>query len=211
MADVLNVSLREGLGKRQCRRLRQHGQIPAVLYGHGLENVNLALTAAEIDAAVRRSVKLVDVRGAVSDSALIKHVQWNTFGTAVLHVDLTRVSAEEAVDVTVAVVLGGEAPGAKQGGMVEHFLHEVEIRCPAKSLPDRFLVRINELDLGNSILARDIKLPEGAELLSDPDAVVATCQAPLAAEEVEELEAPSESVEPELIRRKEEESEESEG
>lgn len=209
MADVLNVAIRERLGKRQCRRLRQEGRIPAVLYGHGLENVNLMLPAAEIESVVRRSAKLVDVRGDVTDSALIKHVQWNTYGTEVLHVDLTRVSAEEAVEVTVAVALVGEAPGAKQGGMVEHFLHEVEIRCPAKSLPDRFLVRINELHLGESILARDIKLPEGAELLSDPDAVVATCQAQVAVEEVEE--AAAEGVEPELIRRKEEEEGESEG
>ena len=95
--------------------------------------------------------------------------------------------------------------------MVEHFLHEVEIRCPAKSLPDRFLVRINELNLGESILARDIRLPDGAELLSDPDAVVAICQSPMAVEEVEEMAAPAEGAEPELIRRKEEETEESEG
>jgi large subunit ribosomal protein L25 len=206
MADVLNVTIRKGLGKRDSRRLRDQGRTPAVLYGHGLENVNLSVCSQELAATVRHGAKLVDVRGDVSDSALIKDVQWNTFGTEVLHVDLTRVSAEEAVEVTVAVTLVGEAPGAKQGGIVEHFLHEVEIRCPAGKLPDRFAVRINELNLGQAILAKDLVLPAGAELLSDPDAVVATCQAPLAVEE--EAVVPSEGAEPELIRRKEEEEDE---
>jgi large subunit ribosomal protein L25 len=205
MADVLNVSIRKGLGKRESRRLRDEGRTPAVLYGHGLENVNLSVCSHELAATVRHGAKLVEVRGDVSDSALIKDVQWNTFGTAVLHVDLTRVSAEEAVDVTVAVSLVGEAPGVKQGGIVEHFLHEIEIRCPAGKLPDRFAVRVNELNLGETILAKDIVLPEGAELLSDPDAVVATCQTPQA--EIEEVAGASEGAEPELIRRKEEEEE----
>ncbi len=205
MADVLNVSIRKGLGKRDSRRLRDEGRTPAVLYGHGLENVNLSVCSHELAATVRHGAKLVEVRGDVADSALIKEVQWNTFGTRVLHVDLTRVSAEEAVDVTVAVTLTGEAPGVKQGGIVEHFLHEIEIRCPAGKLPDRFAVRVNELKLGEAILAKDIVLPEGAELLSDPDAVVATCQTPQA-EIDEETEAAS-GTEPELIRRKEDEEE----
>ena len=98
MADVLNVSLRKGLGKRESRRLRDQGRTPAVLYGHGLENMNLSVSSQELAATVRHGAKLVDVRGDVTDSALIKDVQWNTFGTEVLHVDLTRVSAEEAVE-----------------------------------------------------------------------------------------------------------------
>jgi large subunit ribosomal protein L25 len=209
MAEVLNVALRSGLGKRAMRRLREQGRTPAVLYGHGLDNVNLSICSRELGAVVRHGAKLVDVRGDVTDSALVKSVQWNTFGTEVLHVDLTRVSAEEAVDVTVAVTLVGEAPGVKAGGIIEHFLHEVEIRCPAGALPDRFAVRINELQVGGTILAKDIKLPAGAELLSDPDAVVCHCEMPLAMEE-EPVPAAEGAAEPELIRRKEEE-EESEG
>jgi len=206
MADVLHVAIRDRLGKRECLRLRKTGRIPAVLYGHGLENMNLSVASTEIEAAVRHGAKLVDVRGDVSDSALIKEVQWNAFGTELLHVDLTRVSAEESVDVTVAVVLVGEAPGVKEGGVVEHYLHEVEIRCPAGVLPDRFEVKINELHLGQSILASQLQLPAGAELLSSPEAVVAHCSALVPVEE-EAVAEPTEGIEPELIRRKEEEEE----
>jgi large subunit ribosomal protein L25 len=208
MPDVLKVTLRDGLGTRACRRLRQQGFIPAVLYGHGRENLNLAVSAVEVETAVRQGAQLVEMQGDVSDSALIREVQWNAFGTELLHVDLTRVSAEELVEVTVQTVLVGEAPGSKEGGIVEHHLHAVEIRCPAASIPERFAVRINDLQLGQSITAGDLELPSGAELLSESEAVIAICQAPAVVEEEEEAEAaPSEGVEPEVIGRKEEEEE----
>jgi large subunit ribosomal protein L25 len=77
----------------------------------------------------------------------------------VLHIDLTRVSATEKVRVTIPVELRGEAPGSRQGGMIEHLVHEVEIECPAASLPERIEVNINSLQVGDSIKLGDLKLP----------------------------------------------------
>ena len=208
MANLLHASVRSSLGKRDTRRLRKDGQIPAVLYGHGLENLNLAVSAHEIEAAIRHGAKLVDLQGDVADSALIKEVQWDTLGTKVLHVDFARVSAEEAVDVMVGIELVGDAPGTKEGGLIKQPTHELHIRCPAGAIPDKFEVRINALGLGQAIAAREIELPAGATLLSDPDAVVASCEEPKVL--VEEEVAVAVEGEPEVIGRKPEEEEESE-
>ena len=147
MSDVLHATTRTGLGTRESRRLRSQGQVPVVLYGHGEESLNLAIPHGEVEAMIRHGSKLVNIEGAVTESAFVKEVQWDAFGVEVLHMDLTRVSAEEAVDVVIAVSLVGEAPGAKQGGRVDHVTHEVEIRCPAgremvlRQGPDDFLSR----------------------------------------------------------------------
>lgn len=208
MANLLRASVRKSLGKRDTRRLRKDGLIPAVLYGHGLQNINLSVSAHELEAAIRHGTKLVDLQGDVSESALIKEIQWDAFGTRVLHVDFARVSAEEAVDVIVGVELVGDAPGTKEGGIIKQATHELQIRCPAGAIPDKFEVKINALRLGGAILAREIELPAGATLLSDPEALIASCEQPRAVVE-EEVGVPAEG-EPEVIGRKPEEEEESE-
>jgi large subunit ribosomal protein L25 len=210
MADTLNVAVREQLGTNNTRRLRLTGQIPAILYGHGEENVNLSIPATEINGAIQHGSKIVDIRGAVSDSALISDVQWDAFGTSVLHIDLTRVSADERVHVTVIVELRGEAPGTREGGVVEHVTHEIELECAANALPEKLVVSLNDLHLGQSITASDIELPEGAVLLSEAGAVIVHVVQP--ADEAEAADVPgADGAEPEVIGgRKEEEDAESE-
>ena len=145
MAEVLNVAVREECGTRAVRRIRNAGHIPAVLYGHGQPNVNLSIPAKDVTTAIRHGSKLVDLQGGVNESALIRVVQWDAFGVDVLHLDLTRVSAGETVQVSVAVELRGEAPGARAGGLVEHLIHELEIECPVTAIPDKFELSVNDL------------------------------------------------------------------
>ncbi|MCA9123288.1 MAG: 50S ribosomal protein L25 [Planctomycetaceae bacterium] len=198
MADTLNVSVREQLGTNHTRRLRRSGHVPAILYGHGEKNVNLSIAASEVSSAIRHGAKVVDIRGAVSDSALIRDVQWDALGSTVIHVDLTRVSADEKVEVTVQVELRGEAPGAREGGVVEHVTHEVEIECAVNALPDKLVVSINDLHLNQSITAAQLELPGGAVLLSDAEAVIVHVVEPV--EQSDEAEVPgAEGAEPEVI------------
>lgn len=207
MSDTLNVAVREQLGTNHTRRLRKAGHIPAILYGHGEKNVNLAIAATEVNSAIRHGTKVVDIRGAVTDSALIRDVQWDALGSVVLHLDLTRVSADEKVEVTVQVELRGEAPGLREGGVVEHVTHEVEIECAVNALPDKLVVNVNDLHLGQSIIASQLVLPQGATLLSDADAVIVHVIEPV--EQLEEPEVPgAEGAEPEVIGGQKEEEEE---
>ena len=206
MTEQLQIEKRTTRGKRQAKRQRAAGRVPAVLYGHGEEVVGLSVEAAALGAAIRHGARLVELSGALKESALVRAVQWDTFGTEVLHVDFTRVSADERIEVSIAVDLKGIAPGTKQGGVVQHLVHEVVIECPAGVIPDKLHLSINHLELGQSLLTSAIELPAGAKLISADDAVVVQCELPV---EVEETEAGAgTTAEPELIGRKPAEGEE---
>jgi large subunit ribosomal protein L25 len=207
MPEALNVELRETRGKREARRMRREGKVPAVLYGHGQDNLSLTVSEEQLAAAIRHGTRLVDLKGAANETALIRELQWDTFGTNVLHLDFARVSADERIEVEVAVELRGEAPGVKDGGVIEHLLHQLRVECPAIAIPDKLRVSINSLALKGQILVKDVKLPDGATVLDDPEEIVVQCVEP-AAESDEET--GGEAAEPELIGRKREDEEEGE-
>ncbi len=207
MAEALNVKKRETRGKRNAKRMRFAGTIPAVLYGHGEESKSLVVIADEMASVVRHGGRVVELKGDVNEKAFIRALQWDVYGTHVLHVDFTRVSEHERVEVKVSVELRGQAPGVKEGGAVEHVLHEIEIDCEALSIPEKIEVNINELNIGDSITAGELKLPAGMKLVSDPDDVIVQC----VVHRDEEEEAGEGGVaEPEVIGRKAEDEEESE-
>lgn len=207
MADELQVEPRNSHGKRHSRRLRRAGMVPAVLYGHGLECVPLSVQVGKLETVLRHGSRLVNLVGAANESAFIRELQWDTFGTHVLHVDLTRISAHEKVEVQVTIELRGEAPGVREGGVVSQLVHQVSIECPAGSIPDKLLVNINSLALEQAIKVADLKLPEGAVMLDDPEAVVVQCMVPV--EAPEEGAGEGVAAEPEVIgAKKEEEGEE---
>jgi large subunit ribosomal protein L25 len=209
MALELAVQSRDTQGKHNNRRLRRAGRIPAILYGHGLDNVPLAVEAESLTAAIRHGSRLVSLTGAVSESAFIREVQWDTFGTDIVHVDFTRISEHEIVEVRVPVELRGEAPGVREGGVVVQHVHEVEIACPASVIPEKLAVNVNHLALNASILLGSLDLPQGAKILaSDLEAVVVECVVPV--EMPEEAAGEALPGEPEVIGAKEKEEGETE-
>ena len=205
--DVLNVSKRDSRGTANARRDRRAGKIPAVLYGHGKDCISLSVPSEEVNLVIRRGGQFVNLAGDVSESALIRDVQWDPLGTDVLHLDLARVKADETVEISVSIELRGEAPGIRQGGVVQHSLHEVLMECPVTAIPEKISATINSLELDQSLTLADLEFPEGIKLLADPETVVVQCVE--AAEELDEEEAgvPSGSVEPEVIGRKAEDEE----
>jgi large subunit ribosomal protein L25 len=199
-AAVLNAVERKETGKRRMRRLRKSGQIPGVMYGHKEAAVPLAVKAEDLWALIRHGQRVVDVRldGRV-EKCLIREIQWDVFGREVLHVDLTRVSADERIRVSVPVQLKGSAPGVAAGGILDQPLHTLEIECLAVAVPEAVRVNIQELQLDQAIHVKNLKLPEGVVCLADPEAVVVQCVKP--AEEVATA-AEEGPVEPEVIGRK---------
>src|SRR5438105_4935556 len=164
---------RDGRGTRAARRLRKHGLVPAVLYGHKEATVAVALPAEELEKAVRHGARVVDLQtdGNVQ-KALIKELQWDHLGKELLHVDFARVAIDERVVITVPLELRGIAPGVSGGGVLDQPLHNLKVECLAISIPDSIRVNVNELQLGVAIHVRDLVLPDGAKVLDDPDAIV---------------------------------------
>ncbi|GHT34772.1 50S ribosomal protein L25 [Planctomycetales bacterium] len=195
----LSVKLRDSVGKRRNRRLRKSGLVPAVLYGHQKEPQSLSIPVSEIEAAVRHGNRFVELKGGLSEQALIKDVQWNTWGTEILHVDFTRVSEHEKITVVVPIELRGEAPGTKEGGVIKHALHQIELECEAASVPEKIEININHLAFNALIHVSDVELPPGTKSLTDASLLVVGCVPPV--EEVE-VETVAGEEEPEVIGRK---------
>ena len=199
----MQVALRDERGKRGIRRLRTSGVTPAVLYGHGKPSVALGINTADLSAVIRQGTQLVELAGSADDTALVRDIQWDTFGQEILHVDLIRVSADEMIESAITVETRGQAPGVNQGGVMEVALHQVTIRCPATSLPEKLELNVNSLEIGQALTAGDLQLPDGAELVTGAEEVVVQCVEPKEELEPEETDITAEGLEPEVIARKE--------
>jgi large subunit ribosomal protein L25 len=201
MADLIRVEQRQKFGKRNNVRLRRAGRLPAVLYGHGEEPVSLTLASDQFEASLRHGAKVIDLDGAASGKALLQEVQWDTFFQQVLHVDLLRVRAGEKVKVDVPIELKGEAPGVRDGGVIEQVVHSIEIEVALDVIPDKLHISIKGLQVGGHLTLKDIMdLPPGAQILDDEDLMVVHCVEPV----VEEEEAPigeAAAAEPEVIAK----------
>ena len=182
--------------------MRQSGNIPAVLYGHGKEGVMLAVNERDLNKAINHGSHIVDLKGDANESALIKDVQWDAFGIKVLHLDLTRVDADEKVEVTLSIELKGEAAGTRQGGTLNFHQHELTILCPANVLPDKLELKIADLEVDQSISASEVELPPGAELAEAGTTPIVSCSVVV---QTEEEETEGGAAEPEVIGKKDEE------
>jgi large subunit ribosomal protein L25 len=207
---VLQAQKRQGRGSRTAERLRKQGQVPAVIYGHKEETVSLTLPQDTVLAALRHGARVVDVQtDGKTEKALITEVQWDHLGKEILHLDFRRTSADERIQIPIAIELRGIAPGVNAGGVLDQPIHSLTVECLAVAVPESIRVNINELQVGGSIYVRDLHLPEGVVALADPDAIVVHITTPQA--EPEPTAAPAaEQAEPERIgrQRAEEEAEE---
>jgi large subunit ribosomal protein L25 len=170
---VLESQRRTGRGSALARKLRRQGMVPAVLYGHKEATVSLSIPAGELVKALRHGVRILDLKtdGKI-EKALIREAQWDYLGTELLHVDFARVSADERVQVTVPIEIRGVAPGIAAGGVLDQPIHNLLVECLAVALPESIRVNVGELQLGQAIHVKDLKLPEGVKALADPEALV---------------------------------------
>lgn len=199
MAEVLNVKARELTGKKNNQRLRNAGQVPGVLYGHGENNVNLAVTQDDMAAVLRHHTRVVELKGATNEKALIRDLQWDVYGLEVVHVDFSRVSAHERVTLEVPIELRGEAPGVKEGGALEVVVHNVEVECEAEAIPEKIEINVKDVHLGDEITAGDVALPAGITMVTEAGVLLLHCVKPKAMLEVG---AEGAVIEPEVIGRK---------
>jgi len=211
MAETLEAESRDSRGKRNAKRLRLGGKVPAVLYGHGQKTVSLAVPAEQITTAIRHGSRVVKLKGAANDSALIRELQYDTFGLEILHIDFARVSEHERVRVEVPLEIRGHAAGIKEGGVIEHLIHTIEIECPVSAIPEKVIINVATLKLEESMTVGQATLPEGAKIVSGADEIAVQCIKPKAEEEEAAAEPGAEdAVEPELIRKEKPAEEEEE-
>ncbi|QDT98929.1 50S ribosomal protein L25 [Gimesia aquarii] len=176
---------RDKLGSIESNRVRRAGRIPAVVYGHGQEPAHISVEDTDLQNLIKNRERVfeIDLDGQVEET-MLRDIQWDTFGNQILHVDLMRINASERVTVEVQVRLRGTSPGVTSGGVLEQPLHSLELDCLAHNIPDNISIRINTLEIGDSIHISDVEVPRGAKLHHPEDQVVVHVIAPKGEEEV---------------------------
>lgn len=207
-ALVLKTEVRQDMGSKCSAKLRKQGRIPAIVYGHKQEPLAISLDAHDFIEELHRGRRLMDVQlDKKNEKLLLKDVQYDHLGKDIIHVDLMRVDVTEMVRLAIPIELKGTAKGIHEGGMVELHTAKLEIECLVTNIPERLVVSVKEMVLGDALHAKDIPLPEGVKLIKAPELLVATCHIVAEVKTTEELEAEMPAA-PEVITAVKEETEE---
>ncbi|HOP41661.1 MAG TPA: 50S ribosomal protein L25 [Geobacteraceae bacterium] len=175
---VLTIETREKLGKGICRRLRENGRIPAVVYGKGIESVAVSVDKKELEAAIAGEGgrnNLLTLKGATAldgKIVIVADMACSPLKGSMLHVDLHNISLQEKVKVKVPISITEIAKGVKEGGIQDIVRHEIEVECLPTEIPEHIEVDVTELGLGESLHVSDLQLPLGLKVLDDPSATV---------------------------------------
>ena len=185
----LQAKIRKDSGSIKSRKNRRAGLIPAVLYGHKQENLMLFLDKKEFSKVIDARTKMVNLKmDSAEETAIIKEIQFDTFGKEILHADFIRTDLTEKITTKLSVVLYGTSPGVKEGGILDHPLKEIEIECLPAEVPDNIRIDISELAIGDTIHIGDIELPANIKTQGSPDAIVVSVHLAAAEKEVTEEE-----------------------
>lgn len=213
----ITAEVRTCTGSAASRRLRRRGMVPAVLYGHETEGIPLVLDGRRMDHLIGAEgfTGLIDLK--VEGEAkslpkdeqllvLVKGHQADPITRRLSHIDLYRVSLEEEVAVTIPIRITGVAPGVKVGGILDIIRRELEVRCLPNNIPEFIAADVSQLELGDSIHVKDLKIPKGVSLHIETNYTIVTVTSPTKME----VPIPEEEVAVEAVEEEEAKPEEAE-
>jgi large subunit ribosomal protein L25 len=195
----LQVAAREPSGSRSARRLRRTGRVPGVVYGGGESPIAFQIHARELRLALANAGAVLDlqIEGSAATPVVVKELDRHPVSGDTLHIDLLRVRLDEKIQATVILELTGteDAPGVKEGGVLEHVTRELTIEALPNDIPDALQHDVSEMVIGDTVTLAAVSAPAGVELVDDPETVIATLTPPrLQVESDEEIEEETEVV-----------------
>ena len=209
--EALQTRRRKETGTQASARLRRQGRVPAVLYGHGGDNVLLSVDLHDLSMTLQHGTRMLDlVTDEATETVIVKDIHFDALGDEPIHVDFTRVAIDEKISLLVTVELVGTAQGAEAGGILDHPTKEIEIECLPTQIPESIRLNVRPMQIDDVITVGNLQIPEEVTVLTDPGQVVVIIHPPI--KPVEEEEVPEEEAapgEPEVIGAKPEELEES--
>ncbi|PZE19202.1 50S ribosomal protein L25 [Paenibacillus xerothermodurans] len=186
MATTMKAEERKNGTNASRRGLRESGKIPAVIYGSKIESLPIAIEERELLSVLRTNPHAIielDVPQMGKQPVMINEVQRDTINKNVIHVDFHQIDMDEPVSAAVRLEYVGDPAGVKAGGVLQIQHHEVEVRCLPKNMPAAIEVDISHLEVGMNILVSELKVPDGVEVRTDENDVLATVLAPTKAAE----------------------------
>lgn len=203
----VKAQIRNSIGKGAARKVRAQGDVPAVVYGVGVDPLPLTVNLHDFDKAMRGiegTSVLIDlaIDGKETLPVMLRDFQVDIISRKFRHLDFQKVDLSKRIKVEVPLHLVGKAPGVKEGGILEHLRRTLEIRCLPTAIPDSIDVDVSQLNIGDTIHLHDVKLPEGVEVAFAADITIAAVVAPV--EEKEAVPGEEAPTEPEVIGEKKE-------
>jgi large subunit ribosomal protein L25 len=205
----LKAQKRTVIGRNAIKEIKKQGLVPGTIYGSQAEPVNLQVDGRELSNVLAHAssehvlveLEIADGDQSTSRLALIQEVQHHPLKRQLLHVDFHAVSATEKIYSEVPIEAVGEALGVRTfGGLLEYSLRSLEVECFPQDLPDIIRIDVSNLNIGEALHVRDIRLPDGVEALTDGDLTAISVVASRVGEEpVAAAEAPAA---PEVITEK---------
>ncbi|MFC0300089.1 50S ribosomal protein L25/general stress protein Ctc [Virgibacillus soli] len=200
MATTLKAMNRENLAKSVTKQLRTEGNVPGVLYGKGKESKSIAVNGIELVKLIRdegrNTIISLDTGGKEKHSVMLHDYQMDAIRGELTHVDFYVVDLTEEMNVEVALRLEGEPAGAKEGGILQQPVYELEVRAKPNHIPDEITINVSDLNIGDVLAVADIPASDKYEILSDPEFTIATVLPPESDKEPEEVDF---DAEPEVI------------
>ena len=194
----LSVSSRDAGGSREARRLRRTGRVPGVIYGGGEDPLTFDVDARELRLALAATGAVIEVSvdGGKAAPVVLKEAQRHVVRGDTVHLDLLRVRLDQPIAAVVPLELTGteEAPGAREGGVLEQPTRELHIEALPNNIPESIQHDVSEMDINDTITLESVSVPSGVTLLDDPETVIATLTPPKLQAELEEIEAETELV-----------------
>jgi large subunit ribosomal protein L25 len=200
---ALNATVRTTTGKGAARKIRQEGNIPSVIYGHGREPQSLLTNARETERLLRgiatgATVIELNIEGKVAKT-LIREIQRHPFKRHIMHIDFQELVAGETVSVHCPISYIGTPEGVRlEGGILDQILHQLHIEVDPSNIPNHIDVDVTNLKLGKSLHVGDLTIPAGIKVLDDAGTTVCIVQASKGGADLPAADAVPE---PELIRK----------
>lgn len=199
---ILNGNKRSNVSKSATNNLRRQGKIPGVIYSRHIKPISIEVMAGPLNSLVftpKTHLISLNIEGGESLDCIIKDVQFDPVTDRVVHFDLQAFDATETIQIEIPVQLSGSAIGVKEGGIVQHTLHKLDIECLPSAIPEHITIDITDLKLGDSVHVSDLKL-ENIEILNPEDTIIVSVTHPKVEKEPVAAEATGEeAVEPEVI------------
>jgi large subunit ribosomal protein L25 len=204
----LVAQYRTGKGKKEARRLRRQGLIPAIVYRHHETPIPISLNPHDLTKVLRggageRTLINLEIEGLedgpITKKVILKDKQTDPLKNIWLHADLYGIVMDEEISVDVPIYVVGKAAGVEKGGVLEQLLREIEVECLPAYIPPKIELDVSSLEIGDAIHVADIQL-ERAKILTDPEQTVVTVVPPTVLEEA--------VAEEEIVEEEKEEKEE---
>jgi large subunit ribosomal protein L25 len=211
MAEItLKAKKKEAILTGTLNQLRKSGVIPGIYYGHGVGNISITATESDLRPIIYTTESHIVNLSLEGESAplscILKDVQFHPVSDKPLHFDLFALKAGETITIEVSVHLIGNAVGVKDGGVLQHILHKLQIECLPKNIPSHIDVDVSGLNMNDAVKVGDLNL-ENITILNDENSSIVAVVPPTVEKEVvsEDADAPAE---PELVSKSKKDGEE---